>query len=108
MMGRLGNGGVFSAVVNYLNPTGFGLWGNEMVRIFGTQGMLESVDGGTRTRLVVGDKDLGAINTSDAVPDWLGCVIAHVADGKAMPFDLENELHPTRMVLKAKFAAENN
>ena len=106
MMGKLENGGVFSVVANYLNPTGFGSWGNEMLRVFGTKGMLESVDGGTRTRLVVGDKDHGQIDTSDEAPDWLNCVIANAADGQSMPFDLETELHPTRMVLKAKVAAE--
>ena len=106
MIGRLENGGVFSVVANYLNPPGFGSWGNEMVRVFGTKGMLESVDGGTRTHLVVGDKDLGAVDASEAGPDWLSCVIAHAVDGLPMPFDLETELHPTRMVLKAKVAAE--
>ena len=69
--------------------------------------MLESVDGGTRTHLVVGDQDLGPIDTSEEAPDWLNCVIANAADGQPMPFDLETETHPTRMVLKAKVAAEN-
>lgn len=102
MMGRLENGGLFSVVANYLNPPGFGSWGNEMLRIFGTKGMMESVDAGTRTRLVVGKEDRGAIDTSAAPPDWLACVIAHAAEGRKMPFDLETELHPTRMVLRAR------
>jgi predicted dehydrogenase len=101
MMGRLENGGVFSVVANYLNPRGFGSWGNEMLRIFGTRGMLESVDGGTRTRLVVGDEDRGAIDISDPAPDWLACVIANAIDQQPMPMDLEAELHPTRLVLRA-------
>jgi predicted dehydrogenase len=101
MMGRLENGGVFSVVANYLNPRGFGSWGNEMLRIFGTKGMMEAVDGGTRTRLVVGDEDCGPIETSGTTPDWMNCVIANAFDRQPMPMDLETELHPTRMVLRA-------
>lgn len=101
MMGRLANGGLFSVVANYLNPPGFGSWGNEMVRIFGTKGLLEAVDGGTRTRLVIGDQDRGEIDLSGPTPDWLECVIANAIDGQPMPMDLETELHPTRLVLRA-------
>lgn len=102
LMGRLDNGGLFSAVANYLNPRGFGLWGNEMVRVWGTKGMVESSDAGTRTRLVIGEKDMGPLDVSETPPDWLACVIAHAADGSPMPFDLDTELHPTRMVLRAR------
>ena len=44
----LENGGVASACVNYLHPKhGFGIHGNESVRIFGTEGMIE-ITGGAR------------------------------------------------------------
>jgi len=102
LMGRLENGGLFSAVANYLNPRGIGSWGNEMVRIWGTNGMVETCDAGKRTRLVIGEKDMGPIDVSGTPPDWLACVIAHAVDGTPMPFDLDTELHPTRMVLKAR------
>jgi len=105
MMGRLENGGLFSATANYLNQPGVGTWGNEMLRIFGTKGMLESSDGGRRTRLVLGEKDCGAIDLSASPPDWLHCVIRHILDGAPMPFDLDTELHPTRMVLRARALA---
>lgn len=102
LTGCLDNGGLFSAVANYLNPRGTGSWGHEMVRIWGTKGMLEACDAGQRTRLVVGDKDMGPIDVSGTPPDWLARVIAHAADREPMPFDLETELHPTRMVLRAR------
>ncbi len=102
LMGRLENGGLFSAVANYLNPRGTGSWGNEMVRVWGTKGMIESSDAGKRTRLVVGDEDMGPLDASETPPDWLACAIAHAADNEPMPFDLDTELHPTRMVLKAR------
>ena len=102
MMGELENGGLYSCIANYLNPAGFAQWGNETVRIFASKGMIEAVDGTQRTRLVIGEKDLGSFELTDEVPDWLECIIDEVLDGKAMPFDLETELHPTRMLLRAK------
>jgi predicted dehydrogenase len=107
MMGTLDNGGLFSIVANYLNPKGFPSWGNEMLRVFGSRGMLESCDGGQRTRWVVGDVDHGSIDTSETAPDFLNLVIAHVADGTPLPFSLETELHPTRMVLRARASDTN-
>jgi len=101
MMGTLENGGIFTVIANYLNQPGFGQWGNEHVRIFGTKGFVESVDGGTKTRLVVGDKDFGEIDTSEDSPDWLSLVLGNIK-GVDMPFDLDKELHPTRIVIKAK------
>lgn len=104
LMGRLENGGIFSLIANYLNPRGFGGWGNEMVRIFGTQGMIESTDAGRRTRLIIGDRDCGPLDASAPAPDWLSLVLDDFAGRAAMPFDLETELHPTRMVLRASAA----
>ena len=105
MMGRLENGGVFCAIANYLNQPGIGTWGNEMLRIFGTDGMLEMCDGGARTRLIVGKEDRGAIDTSGEAPDWLSCVINEILNDTPMPFDLDTELHPLRMVRRAQQSA---
>jgi predicted dehydrogenase len=101
LMGTLENGGIFTVIANYLNQPGFGQWGNEQVRVFGTKGWMESVDGGQKTRLVVGDKDFGEIDTSEEPPDWFDLVIKNIK-GDEMPFDLDKELHPTRMVVRAK------
>lgn len=105
-MGTLENGAVFSMLANYLNPKGFGSWGNETLRIFGTEGILEAVDGGARTRLIVGEEDLGEIDTSGEVDDYFD-LYARVLLGQAkMPFTMEDELHPTRMVIRAKADAD--
>lgn len=104
-MGRLANGGLFAGVANYANPAGFGSWGNEMVRVWGSAGMIEATDAGRRTRLVVGDEDRGAIDLSAPAPDFFGRVIAEIRDGAEPVFDLATELHPTRMVLRAAAAA---
>ncbi len=106
LLARLENGGVAVVTANYLNPPGFGSWGNEMVRIFGTQGMIEGTDGGTRTRLVVGKEDRGPLDLSATPPDWFGCVTADCLGTGAMPLALEDELHPLQVVIRANAAAK--
>lgn len=103
---RLENGGVGAVVANYLNPHAFGRWGNETLRIFGTSGMLEATDGGTRTRLVLGDRDEGPLNICDEGLDWFTAVADEILDGRPMPLPLEDELHPTRIVIRANLAAK--
>ncbi len=103
---ELANGGVATAIANYLNPTGFGSWGNEHLRIFGTGGFVEAVDAGARTRLVVGDTDRGEVNTSEPSLSFFDMYTAFLQGEGGLPFDLATELHPTRMVIRAKRSAE--
>ena len=106
LMMRLANGGVASMVANYLNPPAFGSWGNEMLRLFGTAGMIEATDGGTRTRLVLHDRDAGPLDVSATGLDWFTAMVDEIVDGKPMPLSLDDELHPTRVVIRAKANAE--
>jgi len=106
LMLRLENGGLASVTANYLNPPGFGRWGNEMVRIFGTGGMVEGTDGGARTRLVVGREDRGPLALSVQPPDWFGCVTADCLGTGPMPVTLDEELHPLRVAIRADAAAK--
>lgn len=106
IMGTLENGGLYTIIANYLNPRGFGSWGNEMVRIFGTRGMVEAVDAGTKTRLVVGNEDRGPLDLSETPPDWLEMVLDHIQGEYRFPFSLADELHPTRMVLRVAESAK--
>jgi predicted dehydrogenase len=105
LMMRLENGGLASAVVNYLNPKGMGRWGNDHLRIFGTQGFVESTDGGDRTRLVVGDKDLGPLDTTAPTPDYVDRYLDALSGGAPMPLAPEEEVHPTRMTIHARQSA---
>jgi predicted dehydrogenase len=99
---RLENGGLASVIANYLNMSGVRRWGNETLRIFGTLGFVEAVDGGTCTRLVVGDKDQGALDVAQPGWDYLDLYLALLLGQGNMPLTLEEELHPTRMVIRAK------
>ena len=105
-MMQLENGGIATFIANYLNPPAFGSWGNEALRIFGNQGFLEIVDGGARTRLVLNEKDMGAVKIDEPPIDYFDMFIDEL-NGGVMPFTLEEELHPTRMVIRAKLSADN-
>ncbi|MFZ9745418.1 MAG: Gfo/Idh/MocA family protein [Opitutaceae bacterium] len=100
--GRLENGGLVTLVINYLNPGAAGLpHGNETLRIFGTRGFIESVDGGARTRLV---RREGVSEPLDRTPgpDYFDAFAAQLVAGTPMPLTSEEELHPLRVMLRAK------
>jgi predicted dehydrogenase len=99
---ELSNGGTASFIANYLNPSAFGVWGNETLRIFGSKGFVEAVDGGMRTRLVLNDKDMGSLDAEAPSVNYFDMFIDELDGTAEMPLSLEDELHPTRMVIKAK------
>lgn len=107
-MMTLENGGIATFIANYLNPPSFGSWGNEMVRIFGSHGFIEITDGGTRTRLVLNEKDMGSIDIHEESHDYFNMFIEELQHNAMMPFAIEEELHPTRMVIRAKLSADKN
>ncbi len=98
----LKNGGLASVTANYLNPRGTGTWGYESLKILGTLGMVESQRGGQQTRLVIGDKDFGALDVSAPGVNYLEACLKTILGLGQMPFTLEEELSPTRWVLRAK------
>ena len=97
----LENGGLATIIINYLNPAGTPLpHGNETLRIFGTKGFIESDEGGARTRLVT-QGNVAALPHVTGI-DYFDAVVANLAAGVPMPLTLEEELHPLRMMLRAK------
>lgn len=101
----LENGGLATLIINYLNPTGTGLpHGNEALRIFGTKGFIESVDGGQRTRWASPGKMVDPLERTGPSQDYFDFVAAHLSAGSPMPLTLEEELHPLRVLLRAKEA----
>lgn len=101
----LENGGIATVIANYFNPAGFGSHGNDQVRIFGTLGMAEITDDGLHTRLIVEGEDLGPIDTSTEVEPFLVSYLKHLQGVCPMPMSLEEELHPLRIVNRAKLSA---
>lgn len=99
------NGGVGSAVANYCcpSPPSWRKWGYEILRIFGSKGFVESMDGGRLGTLVVEGRDPQTLDFSESGQNYLGMVLHEIADGrKVIPFTLEEELSPTRWVIRAK------
>ena len=102
LMMRLENGGVASVCANYLNPRGTGIWGDESLRILGTKGMVESTQGGAKTRLVIGETNHGTLDTTAPGIDYLEAYLRMISGEGEMPASLEDELSPTRWVIRAK------
>lgn len=102
---RLAGGALATATVNYLGQRGAGVWGFDELRIFGTDGFVESTDGGRRTRLVVGEEDRGPLDVSAGGIDWFDRFVEHLETGAAFPLDVEAELRPLRWALRARDAA---
>ncbi|WP_164821429.1 Gfo/Idh/MocA family protein [Paenibacillus koleovorans] len=106
---KLENGGVACGVANYLNQPGFGKWGNDHLRLFGTKGILESTDGGARTRLVIGDRDCGSIDfEKPGYTEFDRFLDAILLNAPASAESLESMLHPTRMAIRAIRSAQRN
>lgn len=99
---ELEGGGVASISANYLNPRGTGIWGYESLRILGSGGMVESTQGGRHTRLVVGEEDRGPVDASGPGIDYLDAYLKAILGAGEMPLAPEEELRPTRWVIRAK------
>jgi predicted dehydrogenase len=103
----LENGGVASAICNYLNPSGHIAWSYEILRVFGTAGIVESnLLDGTARLLKPGaapeSLDISAITSSN-----LDLIIDSLLDAAPMPMSLTDELSPTRLVVRAKSQIKN-
>ncbi len=86
-------GGILGNItVNYLNRTELGTWGNEQLRVFGTDGFIESVDGFVKGKLV---NAKGVLELSDAGKSagrsYFTSYIDLILDGTPMPTPFEIE-----------------
>ena len=102
MIMRLENGGVASAVCNYLNPIQKRCWGYEILRVFGTQGIIESNADGNRGRLLLLGQPPRKLDLSAPSEDYFALFLRSLLGGPAMPMTMEEELSPTRWVIRAK------
>ena len=101
-MMTLENGGVATGVANYLNALKKKLWGYEILRIFGSQGLIESQPETGRVRLVRDGAEPEILDPSGLPGDYFDMFVAALQGGDPMPLAMEEELSPTRWVLRAK------
>jgi predicted dehydrogenase len=102
MLMTLENGGIASAICNYFNPSSHIVWGYEILRVFGTAGIVESnlLDG--TARLLKPGAAPEPLDISASAPSSLDLIIDSVLDGTPMSMSLTDELSPTRWVIRAK------
>lgn len=98
----LANGGVASGVCNYLNALKAEVWGYEILRIFGSDGIVESSLVGPTVRLIPNGEVPRPLDLSSPPEDFLGMFLGALRGGDAMPMSTEEELSPTRWVIRAK------
>ncbi len=99
---KLENGGVASGVANYLNPIQARCWGYEILRVFGTNGIVESNADGSQARILpLGGVPRDLVITSSC-KSCFDLFVDSVLDGAPVPLSLEDELSPTRWVVRAK------
>lgn len=102
---ELENGGLSSGVANYACPQqpAWDHWGYETVRIWGTKGFVESIDNGKEGRLVVNGEEMQELDFSTPARNYLDMFIEEIQTGqKVIDFELEEEISPTRWVIRAK------
>ncbi len=107
MLMEFENGAVGSAIANYCCPAppSWSRWGYENLRIFGTKGWVESIDQGRTGHLALEGQPLQELDFSAPGRDWLEMFLEEIQSGESViPFSLEEELSPTRWVLRAKAA----
>jgi predicted dehydrogenase len=102
---RLESGALATVQCNYCNPPKIGFWGNDQLRIHGTAGMIEAVDGLTRRQLVLGDNP--PTDFPDAAPttqypqDLVDCIL----DGTPTLLTQSDSVVNTRVVIRAQESA---
>jgi len=106
---RLTGGALCTLVLNYCNPKGIGFWGNDQLRVHGTGGMAETMDGGTRSLLAIGEGKAAAL----AIPEMVGGYdellreyVRHLRDGSPMLLSQRDSLAISRVAIRAQESAD--
>ncbi|WP_308635434.1 Gfo/Idh/MocA family protein [Paenibacillus silvisoli] len=104
---RLQNGGIAQAAMNYLNRAGSGIWGSDQLRIFGTLGYIECLDGGRQVR-VVNDEGVTSIEPHSTVKrlSHFHSFIQEVGGRSSELLPMETEIRALRVILGARESAE--
>jgi predicted dehydrogenase len=103
---RLSSGALASIVCNYCNPLGMGFWGNDQIRIHGTRGLAELVDGFTRRALCVGEGDPVSFDDDDGPPRYPQDIIDAILNGTPTLLGEKAGFEYTEAALRAQEAID--
>lgn len=106
---RMTGGALCTILCNYCNPPGIGFWGNDQLRVFGTGGMAEVMDGGRRSLVCIGKEEPRPLADSRLTGGYealLRDYVEHLLDGTPMLLSQEDCFEETRVVLRAQQAAD--
>jgi predicted dehydrogenase len=105
MTARLEDGTLASIIANYCNPRSIGYHGNDQIRIHGTNGMLELVDGATRRSLVLVEQEPTTFEDDESDPKYPQDLIDAILDGTPTLLTQEAGFHYTEVALSAQESA---
>lgn len=103
---RMDNGALCVIVSNYCNPHAMGYHGNDQLRVFGTKGMIEIVDGGNRRMFVTDDKAPSEFPDGSPTHKYVFDLVDCILDGTPTLLTQEDSLVNTEVVLKAQKSAD--
>jgi predicted dehydrogenase len=98
----LENGGLASGTANYLNPMGSKVWGYEILRIFGTKGIVESIPEDKAVRVMLQGEEPQVYEAATGSGDYFDLFVKSLLGQARMPLSIEDELSPTRWILRAR------
>lgn len=93
------NGAPVTMDINYLNRRESGIWGYDELRIFGRDGIIESLAGGEVCRILRKGEPFRELERREPSLSWFECFLDEL-DGKPFPISLEEEFSPDRFLLK--------
>lgn len=105
--GRMKNGILVSLLANYLNPPGIGFHGNDQIRIFGSKGVLESVDGFTLTRAAFANSPFKQIAIEPGPSAYPQDYIDELLGGQPALMSMEDGFQNTSAALAARESADS-
>ena len=102
---RMSNGGLAVVLANYCNPKSIGYHGNDQLRVHGTDGMIELVDGRRRRMLVLKGHEPCEFEDVEPESPYLQDLIDCILHGTPTVLSQEDSFRNTEIVLRAQESA---
>ena len=103
---RLDNGALANLIGNYLNPKGIGFHGNDQLRLHGTLGVLECVDGFTRMRIASENKPFEDVEVEKAPSAYPQDYVDFLLGGPPTLMTQQDGFRNTEVVIAAQESAD--